>query len=162
MSEKGYFPLPDIVTVDPDLFKTAFPEWPGYLQNCAETAGSLTRRESGYLVEIAQEVRCMHLVPASCICITQLCREVSDTFRAYRWIGMRDNAMDREGEKRTRRKRDVSVSLTVSFFVFVTRTDICRKTSYDLCVFKYHTCIFFIYIEVSRAFICDRFAFAVF
>ncbi|CAM9995348.1 unnamed protein product [Pylaiella littoralis] len=56
MSEKGYFPLPDIVTVDPDLFKTAFPEWPGYLQNCAETAGSLTRRESGYLVEIAQEV----------------------------------------------------------------------------------------------------------
>lgn len=56
MSEKGYFPLPDIVTVDPDLFKASFPEWPGYLRHCPDTAGSLTRRESGYLVEIAQEV----------------------------------------------------------------------------------------------------------
>lgn len=56
MSEKGYFPLPDIVTVDPDLFKAAFPEWPEYLRHCPDTAGSLTRRESGYLVEIAQEV----------------------------------------------------------------------------------------------------------
>lgn len=57
MSEKGYFPLPDIVTVDPDLFKTAFPEWAEYVRRCPDTAGSLTRRESGYLVEIAQEVR---------------------------------------------------------------------------------------------------------
>ncbi|CAN0541055.1 unnamed protein product, partial [Ectocarpus sp. 12 AP-2014] len=56
MSEKGYFPLPDIVTVDPDLFKASFPEWPEYLRRCPDTAGSLTRRESGYLVEIAQEV----------------------------------------------------------------------------------------------------------
>eukprot|EP00903_Cladosiphon_okamuranus_P008902 g8521.t1 len=55
MSEKGYFPLPDIVTVDPDLFKTALPEWPEYVRRCPDTAGSLTRRESGYLVEIAQE-----------------------------------------------------------------------------------------------------------
>lgn len=58
MSEKGYFPLPDIVTVDPDLFKAAFPEWPEYLRHCPDKAGSLTRRESGYLVEIAQEVSC--------------------------------------------------------------------------------------------------------
>lgn len=57
MSEKGYFPLPDIVTVDPDLFKASFPEWPEYVRRCSDTAGSLTRRESGYLVEIAQEVR---------------------------------------------------------------------------------------------------------
>lgn len=56
MSEKGYFPLPDIVTVDPDEFKTSFPEWPEYVQRCPDTAGALTRRESGYLVEIAQEV----------------------------------------------------------------------------------------------------------
>ncbi|CAM9804924.1 unnamed protein product [Ectocarpus fasciculatus] len=56
MSENGYFPLPDIVTVDPDLFKASFPEWPEYLRHCPDTAGSLTRRESGYLVEIAQEL----------------------------------------------------------------------------------------------------------
>lgn len=55
MSEMGYFPLPDIVTVDPDLFKTAFPEWQEYVRRCPDAAGSLTRRESGYLVEIAQE-----------------------------------------------------------------------------------------------------------
>eukprot|EP00752_Nemacystus_decipiens_P007227 g6468.t1 len=55
MSEKGYFPLPDIVTVDPDEFKTSFPEWPEYVRRCPDTAGELTRRESGYLVEIAQE-----------------------------------------------------------------------------------------------------------
>lgn len=53
----GYFPLPDIVTVDPDLFKMSFPEWPEYLRHNADKAGELTRRESGYLVEIAQEVR---------------------------------------------------------------------------------------------------------
>ena len=56
MSQMGYFPLPDIVTIDPDLFKTSFPEWPQYLKHRPETAGSLTRKESGYLVEIAQEV----------------------------------------------------------------------------------------------------------
>lgn len=52
----GFFPLPDIVTIDPDNFKMSFPEWPQYLKHCSETAGSLTRKESGYLVEIAQEV----------------------------------------------------------------------------------------------------------
>lgn len=57
MSEMGYFPLPDIVSVDPDVFKTIFPEWPEYCRRCPEHAGSMTRKESGYLVEIAQEVR---------------------------------------------------------------------------------------------------------
>lgn len=52
----GCFPLPDIVTVDPDIFKTVFPEWPEYCRRFPESAGSLTRMESGYLVELAQEV----------------------------------------------------------------------------------------------------------
>lgn len=53
----GYFPLPDIVSVDPDMFKTVFPEWTGYCRHCPESAGTMTRKESGYLVELAQEVR---------------------------------------------------------------------------------------------------------
>mmetsp|Transcript_6664 Transcript_6664/g.8890 ORF Transcript_6664/g.8890 Transcript_6664/m.8890 type:complete len:326 (+) Transcript_6664:61-1038(+) len=54
MSRNGYFPLPDIVQIDPDVFRTRFPEWEGYVAANAETAGNLTRREAGYLVEIAQ------------------------------------------------------------------------------------------------------------
>lgn len=53
----GCFPLPDIVAVDPDMFKTHFPEWREYCRRNSETAGALTRKESGYLVELAQEVR---------------------------------------------------------------------------------------------------------
>jgi len=56
LSRNGYFPLPDLVQIDPDSFKAAFPEWPGYVERARMTAGSKTRRESGYLVEIAQEV----------------------------------------------------------------------------------------------------------
>ncbi|CAM9528062.1 unnamed protein product [Choristocarpus tenellus] len=56
MSREGLFPLPDIVIIDPDQFKADFPEWPGYCQKNHKQAGRLTRRESGYLVEVAQEV----------------------------------------------------------------------------------------------------------
>ena len=55
MSEQGYFPLSQIVHLDPDMFKTHFPEWQGYLSTAMCEAGSRTRRESGYLVEIAQQ-----------------------------------------------------------------------------------------------------------
>ena len=55
MSEQGYFPLSQIVHLDPDMFKTHFPEWQGYLSTAMSEAGSRTRRESGYLVEIAQQ-----------------------------------------------------------------------------------------------------------
>ncbi|CAM9713837.1 unnamed protein product, partial [Sphacelaria rigidula] len=61
MSETGCFPLPDIVAIDPDAFKAVFPEWPEYCRRCPEKAGSLTRKESGYLVEIAQEVNLLKL-----------------------------------------------------------------------------------------------------
>ncbi|CAM9679919.1 unnamed protein product [Discosporangium mesarthrocarpum] len=56
MSEQGLFPLPDIVIIDPDQFKAEFPEWPGYCRFNQTEAGRLTRKESGYLVELAQEV----------------------------------------------------------------------------------------------------------
>eukprot|EP00992_Anisonema_acinus_P005541 TRINITY_DN18345_c0_g1_i1.p1 TRINITY_DN18345_c0_g1~~TRINITY_DN18345_c0_g1_i1.p1 ORF type:complete len:441 (+),score=71.15 TRINITY_DN18345_c0_g1_i1:62-1384(+) len=55
MSDAGYFPLSDLVQIDPDAFKTAFPEWQGYIDRDPRTAGYHTRKESGYLVEIAQE-----------------------------------------------------------------------------------------------------------
>eukprot|EP00611_Tribonema_gayanum_P022003 TRINITY_DN4342_c0_g1_i1.p1 TRINITY_DN4342_c0_g1~~TRINITY_DN4342_c0_g1_i1.p1 ORF type:complete len:489 (-),score=203.41 TRINITY_DN4342_c0_g1_i1:723-2189(-) len=55
ISQRGYFPLPDIVQIDPDLFKCGFPEWEEYVAYDPLQAGSKTRRESGYLVEIAQE-----------------------------------------------------------------------------------------------------------
>ncbi|KAJ8614254.1 hypothetical protein CTAYLR_001107 [Chrysophaeum taylorii] len=56
LSEHGYFPLEDIVHIDPDRFKEMMPEWPGYVSRDRDSAGSLTHRESGYLAEITQEV----------------------------------------------------------------------------------------------------------
>eukprot|EP00656_Telonema_subtile_P009462 TRINITY_DN14446_c0_g1_i2.p1 TRINITY_DN14446_c0_g1~~TRINITY_DN14446_c0_g1_i2.p1 ORF type:complete len:435 (-),score=44.21 TRINITY_DN14446_c0_g1_i2:2-1306(-) len=55
MSREGYFPLPDWVQLDPDHFKACLPEWPEYVRRDRQSAGRLTQRESGYLVEIAQE-----------------------------------------------------------------------------------------------------------
>lgn len=55
MAQHDIFPLADIVRIDSDLFKTAFPEWPGYVQRDPLSAGLHARQESGYLVEIAQE-----------------------------------------------------------------------------------------------------------
>ncbi|EOD33492.1 hypothetical protein EMIHUDRAFT_229624 [Emiliania huxleyi CCMP1516] len=54
MWEAGHFPLEAIVHLDPDLFKTAMPEWDGYVALDPMSAGQRTQRESGYLVEIAQ------------------------------------------------------------------------------------------------------------
>ena len=56
LSEKGYFPLENIVHVDPDRFKTMMPEWSGYLSHDESSAGSLCHRESGFLAELAQHV----------------------------------------------------------------------------------------------------------
>eukprot|EP00501_MAST-03F_sp_TOSAG23-6_P002591 GSMAST32.ASY1.ANO1.2732.1 assembled CDS len=56
MSRFGYFPLEDIVHVDPDHFKRLMPEWKGYLEHDNETAGTHCHLESAYMQEIAQEV----------------------------------------------------------------------------------------------------------
>eukprot|EP00928_Gymnodinium_smaydae_P011941 TRINITY_DN14368_c0_g1_i2.p1 TRINITY_DN14368_c0_g1~~TRINITY_DN14368_c0_g1_i2.p1 ORF type:complete len:524 (-),score=114.61 TRINITY_DN14368_c0_g1_i2:142-1713(-) len=55
MSQHGYFPLPDIVQIDPDRIRMELPEWQRYVAADPYTAGALTHRESGYCVEIAQE-----------------------------------------------------------------------------------------------------------
>ena len=46
--------------MDPDHFKRLMPEWPGYTAQ-SERAGNFCHRESGYLQEIAQEVRASSL-----------------------------------------------------------------------------------------------------
>ena len=53
-SENGIFPLSDIVQIDPDIFKPALPEWEEYARRDPLTAGFHTRKETGFLVEIAQ------------------------------------------------------------------------------------------------------------
>merc|ERR1719189_719550 len=45
LSEKGFFAIPDIVHVDPDMIRTELPEWKGYLAHNKETAGMMTHRE---------------------------------------------------------------------------------------------------------------------
>jgi len=60
MSKNGYFPLEDIVHIDPDHFKRLMPEWDGYCAKAAEPgarpAGDMCHRESGFIQEIGQEV----------------------------------------------------------------------------------------------------------
>ena len=56
MGQHGYFPLESVVHVDPDHFKHCMPEWSGYVERDARTAGDMCHRESGFLQEIAQEV----------------------------------------------------------------------------------------------------------
>lgn len=55
LSERGYFPLEEIVHVDPDGFKILMPEFEGYVARDRDSAGSMTHRESGFLAELAQE-----------------------------------------------------------------------------------------------------------
>ena len=55
LSDNGIFPLSEIVQIDPDLFKTALPEWDEYVSKEPMSAGFHTRQESGLLCEIAQE-----------------------------------------------------------------------------------------------------------
>lgn len=56
MVQNGVIPLQDVQILDPDVFKSSLPEWRGYLERDPLTAGLRTRRESGYLLEIAQEI----------------------------------------------------------------------------------------------------------
>jgi glutaredoxin len=51
----GYFPLPDLVKLDPDRFKPYFPEWETYIATDQWSAGFNTRKESGMMVEIGQD-----------------------------------------------------------------------------------------------------------
>ena len=55
LSENSVFPLSEVVQIDADLFKTSLPEWDEYVRRDAMKAGYLTRHESGFLCEIAQE-----------------------------------------------------------------------------------------------------------
>ncbi len=56
LSDRDHFPLPDIVQIDPDVFKMSLPEWDRFLEHAPYKAGRNTRLESGYMVEMAQEV----------------------------------------------------------------------------------------------------------
>ena len=60
MSDERIFPLSEVATIDPDLFKTALPEWEEYVRRDALTAGFHTRQESGLCCEIAQEQALRH------------------------------------------------------------------------------------------------------
>ena len=53
--DRGILPLQGVQILDPDMFKASLPEWRGYLQRDPFRAGFHTRRESGYLLEVAQE-----------------------------------------------------------------------------------------------------------
>lgn len=55
MSKKGFFPLENIVHVDPDGFKMMMPEWPHYVAGDSETAGTMCHQESCFMMEVAQE-----------------------------------------------------------------------------------------------------------
>ncbi|CAK0864631.1 unnamed protein product [Prorocentrum cordatum] len=54
MSKHGFFPLENIVHVDPDAFKLMMPEWPRYVKQSGEEAGTLCHMESSFMMEIAQ------------------------------------------------------------------------------------------------------------
>jgi len=56
MSDNGFFPLNNIVHIDPDHFKSVMPEWQGYTAVDTAIAGSQCHQESGYIQELAQEV----------------------------------------------------------------------------------------------------------
>eukprot|EP00299_Pterocystis_sp_00344_P012978 c6304_g1_i1.p1 GENE.c6304_g1_i1~~c6304_g1_i1.p1 ORF type:complete len:622 (-),score=93.62 c6304_g1_i1:73-1938(-) len=54
MSENGFFPLENVVRVDPDQFKFIMPEWELYLQVSEASAARKCHHESGFLAELAQ------------------------------------------------------------------------------------------------------------
>lgn len=56
MHEKGRFPLPAFVIVDPDEIRQQFPEYSLYVAQDQSKAGEMTRKEAGYIVEILTEV----------------------------------------------------------------------------------------------------------
>jgi hypothetical protein len=55
MFTHGLFLVDRLVHCDPDLLRSALPEWPGYVAHDPLTAGALTHREAGLLVELATE-----------------------------------------------------------------------------------------------------------
>eukprot|EP00747_Dinoflagellata_sp_TGD_P100635 gnl/TRDRNA2_/TRDRNA2_168095_c0_seq1.p1 gnl/TRDRNA2_/TRDRNA2_168095_c0~~gnl/TRDRNA2_/TRDRNA2_168095_c0_seq1.p1 ORF type:complete len:658 (-),score=120.45 gnl/TRDRNA2_/TRDRNA2_168095_c0_seq1:116-1906(-) len=55
MSDKCFFPLTDMVCIDPDDFKRVMPEWKEYLHR-GKDAGSMCHAESVYMQEIVQSV----------------------------------------------------------------------------------------------------------
>jgi Zeta toxin len=50
--ENGHFPLLAFVNVDPDRIRYFIPEFHIYLEQNAELAGELTRKEAGFIAEI--------------------------------------------------------------------------------------------------------------
>jgi Zeta toxin len=50
--DDGRFPLLAFVIVDPDAIRRRLPEFPLYVDESAELAGELTRKESGFIAEI--------------------------------------------------------------------------------------------------------------
>ncbi|CAE8592254.1 unnamed protein product [Polarella glacialis] len=60
MSTKGFFPLENIVHIDPDHFKGVMPEWDAYVEHGKrlgdpDIPGSQCHRESSYMQELALE-----------------------------------------------------------------------------------------------------------
>mmetsp|Transcript_36464 Transcript_36464/g.65554 ORF Transcript_36464/g.65554 Transcript_36464/m.65554 type:complete len:657 (+) Transcript_36464:36-2006(+) len=60
MSKHEFFPLENIVHVDPDAFKMMMPEWPMYVEKNRNDAGTMCHRESGLMMEIAQWAAMKH------------------------------------------------------------------------------------------------------
>eukprot|EP00434_Breviolum_minutum_P003629 symbB.v1.2.003196.t1/scaffold158.1/size292703/9 len=54
MSQHGFFPLENIVHIDPDAFKMMMPEWPDYVARDRDCAGTMCHKESSFMVEVAQ------------------------------------------------------------------------------------------------------------
>ncbi len=52
LNEKGLFPLGGFVLIDPDQVRQCLPEFSLYVAQNPLTAGELTRKEAGYVVEI--------------------------------------------------------------------------------------------------------------
>lgn len=51
MSQHGFFPLENIVHIDPDAFKMMMPEWPDYVARDRDNAGTMCHMESCFMVE---------------------------------------------------------------------------------------------------------------
>jgi hypothetical protein len=51
MSQHGFFPLENIVHIDPDAFKMMMPEWPDYVARDRDSAGTMCHMESSFMVE---------------------------------------------------------------------------------------------------------------
>lgn len=52
MDQKGYLPIENFITVDPDAIRQAMPEWPGYVGRDSEMAGNHTQKEAGLIAEM--------------------------------------------------------------------------------------------------------------